>query len=345
MAGFKSNLQIGAKIGNGHFGEVHHGDDPVHGSVAVKIFRQAPGELEADWKARKDQLLQEGKNLKKAEHKNVVRVLHILEAEAEDAILLAMEFCKGGALQSKFIAGPLRLSEVRKIATDMCLGLQALHARGMIHRDIKPANLLCEQNGTIKLADFGLVTDNLILGYAEQIGYYDHLAYEVWHGEGTSIRSDIWAVGMTLYRLLHGAEWYSRQPSPKTRIQHGGFANSLRWLPHIPPVWRRFIRKMLNDDPHARYETAGQAVAALARLPVRPEFICTVTPNLVRWEKRAGLRRIIVEWKKYNQRAYEWSARSEPIGAGRTRTLGGSHGRVSYSVSERELERFFIKNP
>jgi serine/threonine-protein kinase len=54
---------------------------------------------------------------------------------------------------------------------------------------------------------------------------------------------------MTLYRLLHGAEWYSRGPAPRGIVRNGGFADTLQWLPHITPKWRRFIRKLLNDDP------------------------------------------------------------------------------------------------
>src|SRR5438876_9682636 len=62
----------------------------------------------------------------------------------------------------------------------------------------------------------------------------------------------------TLFRSLHGREWYSRGPAPRTVVANGGFANKLVWLPHVTPKWRRFIRKMLNDDPDSRYLNAGQ---------------------------------------------------------------------------------------
>jgi eukaryotic-like serine/threonine-protein kinase len=75
-----------------------------------------------------------------------------------------MELCQGGCLQSKFDSGPMLLADVRKYATHITMGLAALHARNMLHRDIKPANILLNKQGIAKLGDFGLVTDNIILG-------------------------------------------------------------------------------------------------------------------------------------------------------------------------------------
>src|SRR4030088_309089 len=110
-----------------------------------------------------------------------------------------MALCPGGSLQTAFEAGPMTLPAVRKAGTEVLMGLTALHARQMLHRDIKPGNVLIDAEGGAKLGDFGLVTDDLVLGYGSQAGYYDHIAFEVWHGNGTSARSDIWAFGMTLF--------------------------------------------------------------------------------------------------------------------------------------------------
>lgn len=193
---------MGARISAGHFGEVFLAKDLVHGDVAVKVLERAATESAADWQLRRDGLVKEGQRLKQATHKNVVNVLHVLESETSDAVHLVMEFCSGGSLQAPYEKGPMTLRHVRKVATDVCFGLQALHARGMLHRDIKPGNLLLNSSGITKLGDFGLVTDNIILGYASQAGYADHLAPEIWHGSGTSVVTDVWALGVTLYRLI-----------------------------------------------------------------------------------------------------------------------------------------------
>ena len=235
----------------------------------------------------------------------------------------------------------MTLSAVRKVATDVLMGLGTMHTRGMVHRDIKPANVLLNGKAEAQISDFGLVTDDLVLGYASQAGYSDHIAYEVWNGKGTSAKSDMWALGMTLYRLLHGQTWYKEAPDPQDLVKHGGFADTLRWLPHIPKAWRRAIRKMLNDDDTARCQNAAQALKVLANLPVSPVWETAVAPDLIRWEQLKGYRRVVVEWKRHSARKHEWEAWSEPTGKGQNKRLNGSGGVVGRAEAVKGLEDFF----
>jgi serine/threonine protein kinase len=334
-------LRVGRKLGNGHFGTVFLGQDSVHGTVAVKVLARKPGQSDAEWLAYKTSFLAEAQNLSKATHRNVVQVYHIEELPDGESIRFCMALCPGGSLQTAFEAGPMTLPAIRKAGTEVLMGLNALHARQMLHRDIKPGNILIDVEGVAKLGDFGLVTDDLILGYGSQAGYYDHIAHEVWLGGGTSARSDVWAFGMTLFRLLHGKAWYEEAPAPQTVIAGGGFADTLKWLPHVPKSWRRVIRKMLNDDPAGRYQTSGQAFGALSRLPVAPVWSATVTANLVRWEQLSKTRRNVVEWKRHSPRKHEWSAWSEPLGKGRRMTLAGSNAIIGSRKAIAELERYF----
>jgi serine/threonine protein kinase len=316
MARLQSNLQVGAFIASGGFGAVHLGDDPIQGQVAVKIFRQRPDEPAAAWTTRKCALLAEGQRLRHASHPNVVQVHQLLESPTEDEVLLAMEFCSGRSLQDSFDAGPMTLDEVRRHATAITLGLQALHDRGMLHRDIKPGNILIDQHGV-------------------------HLAPEVHHGRPTSVRTDIWALGMTIYRLLHGAVWYAKSPPPRTLVPLGCFANRLLWLPHIPKPWRRFIRKALNDDPVYRHQTASEVINALATLPTTPDWRCVVGASEVSWRRRTPSRQINAVWTEYSARRHEWTAWSDPIGSGRRRLLDGSHGKIGRADTDRQLQGFF----
>jgi serine/threonine-protein kinase len=341
MADYVSALKIGTKLGNGHFGEVFEGEDPAHGQVAVKILRRDLHHDEPTWAAYKASYLAEAQNLAKASHRNVVQVHHVVEAPDGESVLICMAFCPGGSFQTVFEKGPMTLSAVRKVGTEVLMGLGAIHARGMIHRDIKPANILLNGRSEAQISDFGLVTDDLVLGYASQAGYSDHIAYEVWNGKGTSVKSDIWALGMTLYRLLHGKVWYEAAPSPQGIVQYGGFADTLKWLPHIPKPWRRVIRKMLNDDRGARYQNTSQVVTGLADLPVSPVWQTAVSPGMVRWEQHKGTRRIVVEWQRHSPRKHQWRAWSEPVGAGRDRQLGGSNGFVGGAQADSELKAFF----
>jgi serine/threonine protein kinase len=341
MAGVVPALQLGPKLGNGHFGVVFLGADGVHGEVAVKVLARQPHHSDGEWQAFKAGFLAEARNLSKATHRNVVQVHHIEELPDGNSIRFCMAYCPGGSLQTAFEAGPMTLPAVRKAGTEVLMGLAALHARQMLHRDIKPGNILIDATGVAQIGDFGLVTDDLLLGYGSQAGYSDHIAYEVWQGKGTSAKSDVWAFGMTLYRLLHGKRWYDEGPDPSKIVPLGGFVETLRWLPHIPKGWRRAIRKMMSDDPAARHQTANQALEALSRLPVTPNLSTSVVPGLVRWEQTTKARRNVVEWRQHSPRKHEWAAWSEPLGNGRKMSLGGSGGVIGSRQAIAELEEYF----
>lgn len=341
MSNHVANLNIGPKIGSGHFGDVHSAVDQVHGDVAVKIISQKPGQPDADWNAEKAEFLREARHLATAEHPNVVPVYHLGESPDGKSIRYCMRLCPGGSLQASYENGPMKLSQVRKYGTDALLGLGALHARGLLHRDIKPGNILIDERGTARLGDFGLVTDNIIFGYADAAGYNDHLAYEVWQQGVTSVRSDIWAFGMTLYRLLHGHEWYRESDLPRLVIANGNFRERLKWLPHIPQRWRRVIRAMMHDDTGRRCQTVAQAQAGFSGLPIAPDWECEVDGNQIRWRRRQGGRIIRAEWNRHTARRHDWRAWSEPVGAGRSRNLGSSNGQVGLSAATRGLEQFF----
>ncbi len=341
MAGVVPALQIGQKLGAGHFGVVYLGNDSIHGEVAVKVLERKAGQDDAEWDLHKASFLSEAQNLSKAKHPNVVQVFHIEELPGGQSIRFCMAYCPGGSLQALYEQGPMNLKSVRKIATEVAIGLGALHTRGLLHRDIKPGNILIDSQGTAQIGDFGLVTDRLIAGYGSVAGYSDHIAYEVWGGAPTSVKTDFWAFGMTLFRLLHGKDWYERSPAPRSVVANGGFVNSLTWLPHIPKAWRSAIRRMLNDDPKARYQSDQQLLNALSNLPI-PAWTVTVSPAKVVWEMLDGTRKKIVEWTTHSARSHSWSAWSEPLrGSGRKRTLGGSGGTIGKVEVLRQLNGFF----
>ncbi|WP_408889285.1 serine/threonine-protein kinase [Myxococcus faecalis] len=312
-------LVINEILGAGHFAEVRSGKDPIHGDVAVKILKRISGETDFSWKARQNLVLKEGKLQSNATHENIVRV-HYTKTHSQIPILV-MELCRGGSLLEKYETGPLPLPEVRRLLTDATTGLCTLHSRGMLHRDIKPSNILIDDSrGRAKLGDFGLVTDEFILGYASDRGYQDHLALEVFQGKGTSFKTDIWAMGMTAYRLLHGKAWYDMTVGQaRYSIPNGGFAKKLRWLPHIPDSWQRFVRKSMNDAPERRFLTAQAMLDGLARLNITPAWDCTVS-NVATWSLEKADIRHEVQWN-LNHKTPAWSARTINLETGKERKL------------------------
>ncbi len=344
---FSTELVIGGRLGNGQFGTVFHGTDPVHGAVAVKLLKPEPAETPAEWALRSRGLLKEGQRLKSATHRNVVGVLGVIRHEPTDVLHLVTELCDGGSLDGEYRRGPMPLATVKKILTDVSAGLGHIHSRGMVHRDVKPGNLLKHGN-VYKVGDFGLVSDKLLLNYASLQGYLDHLAPEVHRNKVTSARTDIWALGMTAYRLLHGDAFYQeylqRAPGEIPQlIKQGGFAQQLPWLPHIPEPWRRFLRCALHDDAHRRHSSCHDFAQALVELPIQPAWDCRFAAGSAVWMLTEGNRTVDVSWRVHSPRKHEWWA--ERTGGGkRTMLIGGQKGvTVSSSAARRDLEAFFVK--
>jgi serine/threonine-protein kinase len=146
---------------------------------------------------------------------------------------------------------------------------------------------------------------------------------------------------MTLYRLLHGEVWYEEAPRPQTMIEDGGFVDTLKWLPHIPKPWRTFIRRTMNDAPAKRFQNTTQVLAGIAALPVEPQWEVEVAPQLIKWHRTKGQRRIKVEWERISSRKHQWRAWSEPIASGRSMSLDGSGGVVGQGKAIAGLKAFF----
>lgn len=329
-----TKLKVGKRIGSGHFSNVHAGTDPVHGKVAVKVLKRHRSESDADWAERQRAVLAEGRHLSTAQHDHVVRVFYVEDSPTGPR--LVMELCAGGSVLKQYKVGPMRLADVRKVATEISFGLGEVHSKSMLHRDIKPANILLDERGRAKLGDFGHVTDRIVVGYASAAGYSDHLAKEVHDTGQTSQRSDVWALGMTLYRLLHGKAWYDERPGVTAlMVQAGGYAKRLRWLPHIPAEWQRFIRKAMHDDPRKRFRNSVEFRNGLARLPVIPDWTCTVSSDALRWERQHRGKQQVVEWNRARGRR-AWTAKSIDPTSGKTHTL-----RTSKSL--RELQAFLCR--
>jgi serine/threonine protein kinase len=339
MNDLRSTLIVGEEIAHGHFGRVHRGRDGIRDKLAVKALFAMGGEPPEQWAGRKKGLLAEGANLEKARHRNIVAVHYLCASSADDAVLLVMEFCEGGSLERSYRANPLQPDIVLKIARDVCHGLSALHQRGMLHRDLKPGNILLDEKGVAKIGDFGFVTDEIVEGYAAGGGYRDHLAPEFYEARVSSIRTDLWALGVTLYRLLHGHSWYESSPAPRAVVPDGGYADRLEWLPHIGKKWRRIIRSLLSDDPASRPEHARALNRMLAE--VDPSgWGCNIEEDEITWKKSKGKRVLVAKLTKHNQRSYSWEVKSLPTGKGVARTIR-ANSNVGYRKAEKELKAYF----
>lgn len=228
----------------------------------------------------------------------------------------------------------------------------------MIHRDLKPSNIL-RDGAQFKLGDFGLVTDALVKGYASRQGYTEHLAPETFDVGVTSSSTDVWAMGMTTFRLLNGEPWYEEMleefgvdradpaaaaATMEDLVTSGRFTARLHWMPHVPSAWRRFVNKALSFNSATRYHDGGAMLSGMSSLhvPSGPSWDCDYRTISVVWRRDRGDRQEVVEWLRHSERRHEFKALTRPrSGSGRTLTLESSGGIVSRSRALAGLQDFF----
>jgi serine/threonine-protein kinase len=216
--------------------------------------------------------LREARLAARLAHPNVVRVFDVGEDDGRPFI--AMEYVEGQTL-AELIArrGRLPAGEAATLGMQMCAGLAAAHAAGLVHRDVKPQNLLLGTDGTLKLGDFGVAVGHegtrLTLA-GTVLGTAGYLAPEQARGEQVTAAADIYAVGGVLYELLTGEP--SRTAGSLAELgSEDGFEppDLAARAPATPPELVAAVTACLSVRPEDRPPSA----AALARLlaPVASE--------------------------------------------------------------------------
>jgi serine/threonine-protein kinase len=169
-------------------------------SVALKRLAE---NLARDEELRR-RFVREARLAARLAHPNVVRVFDVGEDDGRPFI--AMEYVEGETLADHVARrGPLPSAEAATLGMQMCAGLAAAHAAGLVHRDVKPQNLLLGTDGVLKLGDFGIALgqEGTRLTLAGTVlGTVGYLAPEQARGEQVTAAADIYAVGAVLYELL-----------------------------------------------------------------------------------------------------------------------------------------------
>jgi eukaryotic-like serine/threonine-protein kinase len=257
-----AHLVIAERVSGGTFGDVYLArDTALDRDVALKLLRQR---ARAD--ALASQFLAEGRLLARVAHPNVITVYG---AEAVDGrIGLWMEFIRGVTLEDVVRThGPFSAREATFIGLDLCRALAAVHATGLVHRDVKAANVMREQGGRIVLMDFGAGEDLTTTGADVQMaGTPLYLAPEIFAGQPATVRSDLYSLGVLLYRLTTGAYPVQGATLAELAAAHRS-GRSLRLRdarPNLPDGFVHVVERALSPSPENRFESAGAMEQALA---------------------------------------------------------------------------------
>jgi eukaryotic-like serine/threonine-protein kinase len=195
------------------------------------------------------------------EHDHVV-LIYSAEIEGGQPVI-RMEYLPDGSVQDQYGGHQVPVADAIRIMEDACRGIQHLHVRGILHRDIKPANLLITPDGRIKVSDFGLACRIVAASGAPSLAYRSHLPPEA-ASQKTGILSpagDVYAAGVTAYRLLNGDQVLkgilTPGSDPLDLIARGRYPDRNKWLPHIHDPLRRAVKKAMHVDPDKRYADAS----------------------------------------------------------------------------------------
>ncbi|MBM7773252.1 serine/threonine-protein kinase [Actinokineospora baliensis] len=263
-----SQYTLGELLGSGAMGQVYRGTDHQGHQYAFKLLR---GDLvdNADFVSR---FHQERSILVALRGENLVAV-HDLVIEGNTAAIV-MDLVSGGTLREQLTAtGPLLPAEVARIGAGIANALHAVHQAGIVHRDVKPENVLMDHAAPIRtprLTDFGIakMAEGSRVGRSTVMaGTPQYAAPEVADGQSVTPAADLYSLGITLYEMCCGVPPFHGESVLQVLRSH---ADKLPGRPDgIPDELWDVIWSLLQKNPAARPQSAGQVSAALASLAQR----------------------------------------------------------------------------
>ena len=257
---------IEAELGRGGMGVVYRAHQPsLERTVAIKL-------LSSDLIGDPDGVRRfrlEARSVAKLNHPNITQVYDI--EEEENLIYLVMEYVDGESLDSLITKQVLTESRCLKIVADIADALHFAHEKGIVHRDVKPANVLLTSDGRVKVADFGLAYLIDREGGTTRTGFLvgspNYMSPEQATGQKIDRRSDIYSLGVVLFRMLTGRVPFVAESSHAVLfMQVGQEPPDPRELNRsISLVTRGLVLKALNKKPEARFQTMAEFRDALLR--------------------------------------------------------------------------------
>jgi serine/threonine-protein kinase len=259
-ARFAGRYDIESELGVGGMGIVYKAyDRTLDDAVAIKVLR---GEALAQDATLADRFKQEIRLARKITHKNVLRTHDF--GEAEGMRYLSMEYVRGITL--KHLLSQNRLLPTAaglRIARQICSGLAAAHAAGVIHRDIKPQNILIEPNGGVKIMDFGIARLSEDKGFTATgmvVGTPDYISPEQAKGGALDLRTDVYSAGVVFYEIFSGVLPFEGDSALGVVLKHINEEPPpiVSKNPGLDPKIARIVMRSIEKDPDKRYQSMAE---------------------------------------------------------------------------------------
>ena len=320
-----SHYRVLEVLGGGGMGMLYKAEDLKLGrQVALKFL---PEEMAWDTLALQ-RFEREARTASSLDHPNICTIYEVEEHAGQPFIV--MQLLQGQTLRDRLAAlaaqhNKLPLNELLGIAVQICDGLEAAHAKGIVHRDIKPANIFLTTAGQVKILDFGLAklvstthedgSDGLELeldGTAAQparsvlpdatltrlgvaMGTAGYMSPEQVRGEKLDSRTDIFSFGLVLYEMATGQRAFTGETAA---IVHNAILNdasvpATQLNPEIPRELGAIIDKALEKDREQRYQTVVELRSELEGVEIETSFPHTTAPGAAKPRHRRSLRLVL----------------------------------------------------
>ena len=196
---------------------------------------------------------------------NHPKVMHVFDDEKRSRIYMVMEWCEGRLLRQILDEGRISQERAIRIAGSVLEALEYIHANGVAHRDLKPENIMVDDEGNLKLIDFGIAGDTAArrLTYANftaTLGTPNYISPDQVKGKRGDGRSDLYSVGVILYEMLTGKLPFSG-PTPMAAMNERLLNHPVPPRvadPSVSPQLQEVIYRALERDPRNRYPSAHE---------------------------------------------------------------------------------------
>jgi serine/threonine-protein kinase len=258
------------RLGEGGMGEVYLGfSERLNQQVAVKVLADSLSSNQS----YVDRFYREAKSGALLNHPNIVRSLNVGQDQETGKHYLVLEYVEGFSAHALLDRhGKIEVGDAVHIALDVARALEHAHSRNIVHRDIKPDNILLSLSGVAKLVDFGLAkrTDETshLTATRQGFGTTPYMPYEqAINAKYADGRSDIYALGATLYHLLTGSVPFpgKNHIDVVEKKNRGEFESAASLNIEVPPELDRILNRMMARDPRHRYQTASELIVDLER--------------------------------------------------------------------------------
>ncbi len=256
------------KIGKGAFGTVLLFEDTVVDERLVLKFLNPSVSQDEEMMQR---FVHELRYSRKITHPNVIRIYDFLHIRGNYAI--SMEYFPSHTLGGEVSEGkPMPVGRAVRFAIDVATGMSVAHEAGIVHRDLKPANVLINDEGLLKIVDFGVAAaqkegDTQLTKTGYVIGSPKYMAPEQILGKKVDVRADIYSLGVILYEMVTGSPPYHRGDHMSVMYQHvqGRARPPAEVNPELPAELSEVVMRAMAVDKSRRFQTMQELKLALER--------------------------------------------------------------------------------